>query len=123
MIISTFILACWIVFMLVGLASAILARRKLAGSWSGQVAIKEGHELITTGLYRSVRTPSYSGVLLMALGSVLFLGTLGAVIGFLTIVPGVILKLRDEEKILAGHCGRDYASYRQHSKALTPFLW
>ncbi len=120
---STVVSALTIVLMVGGLIIAIAARRTLAGNWSGQVAIKEGHELITVGLYRYLRNPIYSGILIMTLGTALFFSTLSALIGFLIIVLGVCLKLSDEERILAEHFGSDYASYKQRSKALIPFLW
>ncbi len=105
-----------------GLIVAIAARRTLASNWSSQVAIKEGHELITRGLYRYVRNPIYTGNLLMALGTVLAFGTLGAVIGFIIVGFGFYLKISDEERILTRHFGAEYSSYRQHTKALIPFL-
>ena len=112
-----------VIFLIVGLVTAIAARRALAGNWSSQVAIKENHELITSGLYRYLRNPIYSGMLLMVLGTVLSFGTLSACIGFFVILLGMILKLRGEERILSEHFGREYDAYKQHSKALIPFVW
>ncbi len=112
-----------VIFLVAGLVIAITARRALAGNWSSQVAIKEGHELITSGLYRYIRNPIYSGMLLMVLGSVLSFGTLSACIGFVVVLAGMVLKLRGEERILSEHFGREYAAYKQHSKALIPFVW
>lgn len=48
-----------------GLIVAVVARRMLAGNWSGAVALKKDHELITTGFYQYVRHPIYAGMLLM----------------------------------------------------------
>jgi len=112
-----------IVLLVGGLVIAIVARRTLASNWSGQVAIKQGHELVTTGLYSCVRNPIYTGILLMALGTALSLDTLSAGIGFLVITLAAYLKLSDEERILARHFGTEYSSYKQRTKALIPFLW
>jgi protein-S-isoprenylcysteine O-methyltransferase Ste14 len=106
-----------------GLIVAIMARRTLAGNWSRGVVIKEGHELISTGLYRCVRHPIYSGVLLMVLGTALSFGTLSACIGFLIIVFAFVLKLRAEEMILTDHFSDEYLAYKRRTNALVPFVW
>lgn len=111
-----------VIFLVAGLVIAIAARRALAGNWSSQVAIKEGHELIRSGLYRYVRNPIYSGMLLMVLGTVLSFGNLSAWTGFVVILLGMVLKLKGEERMLTEHFGRDYDAYKQHSKALIPFV-
>lgn len=110
-------------FVLAGLIIAILARRGLADNWSREVAIKQDHELITTGLYRYVRNPIYSGILLMTLGTALSFGTLSACVGLLIVLLGIYLKLHDEESILTEHFGSQYESYRKQTKALIPFVW
>ncbi len=112
-----------VVFAVAGLIVAVIARKTLAGNWSREVAIKEGHELITTGLYRHVRNPIYSGILLMTLGTALSFGTLSAVIGFLIVMLAIWLKLCGEEKILAQHFSEEYLAYKKHTKALIPFVW
>ena len=106
-----------------GLIVAIAARRTLAGNWSSEVAIKAGHELITSGLYSYVRNPIYAGILIMALGTALSFGTASAAIGYLIVVLGVYLKYSDEERILVRHFGSQYTSYKEHTRALIPFLW
>src|ERR1041385_6178841 len=106
-----------------GLVVAIAARHTLAGNWSGVVAFKEDHELITTGPYQYVRHPIYTGMLLMILGTALSLATLGAAIGFLIILAGVLLKLKQEEMLLTQHFAQDYLSYKKHTRTLLPFIW
>lgn len=112
-----------VILLIAGLIVAILARRTIARNWSGQVALKKDHELITTGLYQYVRHPIYTGMLLMIFGTALSLGTLGAGIGFPIILFGFLLKLHQEEILMAEHFGEEYVSYKQRTKALIPFLW
>lgn len=112
-----------VILLSAGLVVAIVARRTLAKNWSGAVALKEDHELITTGLYQYVRHPIYTGMLLMILGTALSLATLGAAIGFLIIVVGVLLKLKQEEALLTQHFAQDYLSYKKHTRTLIPFIW
>ena len=57
-----------------GVAIAIWARWHLGTNWSGVVTLKEGHELIRTGPYRTIRHPIYTGILLAFLGTAVALG-------------------------------------------------
>jgi protein-S-isoprenylcysteine O-methyltransferase Ste14 len=110
-----------VLFAITGLVIATAARRTLAGNWSGAVVIKDGHGLITKDLYRYVRNPIYSGILLTVLGTALSYGTLGVVVGFLVIVLSIWLKLHDEETILTKRLSGQYLAYKESTKALIPF--
>ena len=112
-----------IVFAVTGLVIAIVARRTLAGNWSRAVAFKEDHELITTGLYHYVRNPIYTGILLMLLGTALFVGTPSAGIGFLIMVLAIWFKLRAEEELLSKHFPGEYPAYKNRTKALIPYVF
>ena len=111
------------ILLIAGLVVALIARRTLAENWSAAVALKKDHELITTGLYHYVRHPIYTGMLLMVLGTALLLGTLGACIGFLIILLGIWLKLKEEEALLAEHFPGEYSSYKNRTRILIPFIW
>lgn len=112
-----------IVLAIAGLAIAIAARRALGSNWSGSVAIKTDHALITSGLYCYVRHPIYTGVLTMATGAALSFGTLGACLGLPLVVLSLVFKLRDEERILSQYFPQEYPAYKQRTKALIPFIW
>jgi protein-S-isoprenylcysteine O-methyltransferase Ste14 len=112
-----------VILLIAGLTVAITARHTLARNWSGAVALKADHELITTGLYQYVRHPIYTGMLLMILGTALSVATIGAAIGFLIILVGVLLKLKQEEALLTKHFAQDYLSYKKRTRTLIPFIW
>ena len=52
-----------------GIGFAIWARLHLGRYWSGIITLKEGHKVITTGPYRWVRHPIYTGWLAGMFGS------------------------------------------------------
>ena len=106
-----------------GLIIAIMARHTLAGNWSNSVALKKNHELITTGLYGYVRHPIYTGMLMMFLGTALSFGTLGAAMGFLVILIGILFKLKEEEALMTEHFAGQYKAYKEHTRTLIPFIW
>ena len=96
----------------------VLGRR-----FSGLVAIQPGHELVTTGIYRVVRNPSYLGMMVTALGwALVFRSGVGLVLAALTLVP-VIGRIRAEEKLLASEFGPAWDAYKARTWRLVPFVY
>lgn len=106
-----------------GLAVALWARFTLAGNWSGMVTLKEGHELVMRGPYRWVRHPIYTGILVMYLGSAVAVGRLCGLLGFLLMLAGFWIKLRQEEALMSRVFPQAYPAYRRRVKALVPFVF
>jgi protein-S-isoprenylcysteine O-methyltransferase Ste14 len=90
---------------------------------SRTVQVEEGQKVISTGPYRLVRHPMYSGAILMLLFTPLALGSWWALPGFLLLIPLIVLRLLNEEKMLC----RDlpgYPDYCLHTRSrLLPLLW
>ncbi len=108
----------------VGCLFAIWARIHLGRYWSGLVVLKEGHKLITTGPYRFVRHPLYTGWLTGMLGSAVVAGTGDAFVGFVIMTVAMINKLRREEALLATEFGDEYREFQQSVPAtLIPFVY
>ena len=105
-----------------GLAVTLWARSTLGANWSSEVAFKKGHELIRKGPYRFVRHPIYSGLLLMCLGSAIPVGELRSWLGFVLLVAGFWIKLRQEERLMLRHFPDQYPAYRKEVKAVVPFV-
>ena len=105
-----------------GIAFTIWARVVIASNWSANVTIKEGHELVTSGPYRLVRHPIYTGLLLALAGTAIAFGTLGALLSLPLFLVGFWLKLRIEERFMRHQFGAAYDAYAARTKALIPFL-
>jgi len=73
----------------------------LGTNWSGVVTLKNNHELIRKGLYRWIRHPIYTGILLAMIGTALIKGHLRGWLGFLVVWAAFYFKARREE----GSCG------------------
>ncbi len=96
----------------------VLGRR-----FSGLVAIQKGHRLVTDGIYRTIRNPSYLGLLISVFGwGLAFRSVLGLVLAAL-FIPPLIGRMHSEEALLARHFGADYDAYRARSWRLIPGLY
>jgi protein-S-isoprenylcysteine O-methyltransferase Ste14 len=96
----------------------VLGRR-----FSGLVAIQEGHELETGGLYRVIRHPSYLGLLLGLFGwALVFRSGIGVLVSLL-LIPPLVARMNSEESLLESEFGDRYADYRRRTWRLLPFLY
>jgi len=105
-----------------GVGFAIWARIYLGRNWSSAPAVKEDHELVTTGPYAYVRHPIYTGLILTALGTALT-GTIFG-IGVLIVAAGVFFRrIGKEEHIMLELFPDAYPAYQARTKKLIPWVW
>jgi protein-S-isoprenylcysteine O-methyltransferase Ste14 len=96
----------------------VLGRR-----FSGLVAIQEGHELETDGLYGVIRHPSYLGGLVCLAGWVL---VFRCGVGLLLVAGGLwltITRIDVEEVLLASEFGPAWEEYRKRTWRLVPWVY
>jgi protein-S-isoprenylcysteine O-methyltransferase Ste14 len=105
-----------------GFALAVWARRHLGRNWGMPMSFKEGHELVTTGPYRYVRHPIYTGMLLALLGTVLVNGPVW-LLALVGMAIYCVYSARTEESLMLQQFPEQYAGYRRHTKAIVPFLY
>jgi len=95
----------------------------LGHRFSGLVAIQPGHTLVTTGVYRVIRHPSYLGLLVNSLGWALaFRSGVGVLLTVLTIPP-LLARIRAEEALLHSQFGSEYDAYRARTSRLIPGVY
>jgi protein-S-isoprenylcysteine O-methyltransferase Ste14 len=114
------LLCMGVLLMICGFSFAIWARRHLGRYWSSRVTLKQGHQVVDSGPYSIVRHPIYSGLLLSLAGTVLTIGTVQSLCGYVVIVLALALKMAAEERLLITHLGQAYQDYRKRVKALIP---
>lgn len=68
---------------------------------SATIEVGKGQTVISTGPYALVRHPMYGGGLLMLLGTPLALGSWWGFLAYIPMVPALIWRLLDEERLLA----------------------
>jgi protein-S-isoprenylcysteine O-methyltransferase Ste14 len=110
-----------LVIFLLGLALAVWARVFLGRNWGMPMSEKADPELVTTGPYRTVCHPIYSGIILAMIGTTLAVSLywliavalLGAYFGYSAVM---------EERYMAGRFPDSYPPYKNSTKMLVPFI-
>lgn len=105
-----------------GVTLAIWARWNLGQNWSARVGLKVGHELIRSGPYARLRHPIYSGMLLAAIGTALFIGEWRGLLAVLIVAVVHSLKAKREEALMLATFGDQYRQYRHETGFLLPKL-
>ena len=105
-----------------GLLFAGWARWHLGRNWSGEVTVKEGHMLVTSGPYRWVRHPIYTGLLLALIGNALAIGSARGFVGAALILAGFMIKLSVEEARMR-ETFADYEAYARRTARLIPGVY
>jgi protein-S-isoprenylcysteine O-methyltransferase Ste14 len=89
-----------------------------------QVMTSADQPVITSGPYRFVRHPGYTGVLLVVVGSGLVAGNWLGLGGWTLLVAVPLLyRIHVEEIALLAALGDRYRAYAAHHKRLVPLIW
>ncbi|MHB1277722.1 MAG: methyltransferase family protein [Bacteroidia bacterium] len=111
-------------FFIVGMTLRWIAILSLGKSFTVQVAVKQDQSLKTNGVYRYIRHPSYTGLLLYYLGlGLLQHNWISFLILFILPLIAILNRIAYEENLLNSHFGRDYTNYSGKSKKLIPWLY
>jgi protein-S-isoprenylcysteine O-methyltransferase Ste14 len=107
-----------------GLGLRIWAVRELGRFFKLTVVVQPDHHVVATGPYRTVRHPSYTGLLMIEVGLGIMLGTwLSLPATLLPPLIGVSLRIRREEHVLARELGDPYREYMERTHRLVPGVW
>jgi len=87
------------------------------------IEVSEGQRVISTGPYAWIRHPMYAAGLLMLAGIPLALGSGWSALLVLVLLPALIWRLRDEERLLARNLP-EYIEYQRNVHyRLIPLIW
>jgi protein-S-isoprenylcysteine O-methyltransferase Ste14 len=107
-----------------GEAMRVWAKVALGRYFTYTVQTSADQPVITSGPYRFVRHPSYSGLLLMALGlGALWDNWLSLAAITVGVFAGLAYRISVEEKALLRELGDRYAAFAADRKRLIPFVW
>jgi protein-S-isoprenylcysteine O-methyltransferase Ste14 len=90
---------------------------------SAVVEVSAGQRVVSTGPYRHVRHPMYAGALLLLLATPPALGSLAALPAVLALAGAIVVRLRDEERLLSEALPGYGAYCRVVRYRLVPRVW
>lgn len=106
----------------VGLGFAVWARVHLGRNWGTPMTQKVDPELVTSGPYRLVRHPIYSGILLAGIGTAIGLSWSWLVaVGLAAIY--FVYSATVEERYMAEQFPEAYPEYKHDTKMLVPYIF
>jgi protein-S-isoprenylcysteine O-methyltransferase Ste14 len=79
-------------------------------------------KLVTSGIYKHIRHPQYTGLLLLSLGMLIEWATLPMLIMFPVMIIMYVRLAKKEEKDLLREFGEDYKRYVKSTKMFIPFI-
>jgi protein-S-isoprenylcysteine O-methyltransferase Ste14 len=112
------------ILLISGTTFRLYAIHALGNYFSSTVQIKEEHKIISTGPYRFLRHPSYTGAYMAMLGSAVFLQSLAGIFIFgFGMLFAYHLRIKTEEQTLTQKFTKEYLSYAQRTYKMFPFIW
>jgi protein-S-isoprenylcysteine O-methyltransferase Ste14 len=113
--------------MYINIACAIIALTMILNGWYNIYkkywSKKTGTgSLVKTGIYKYIRHPQYTGLLLLSLGMMIEWATLPLIILYPVMVFMYVRLAKREEKDMLGEFGDEYRKYMKSTKMFIPFV-
>lgn len=99
-----------------GIALRLWAYVYLGRFFSIFLTIQKGHRLITDNIYGRVRHPSYTGLLVRALGWVLVFRSLFGLAAWSVLLVFIIRRIRHEENVLKSEFDQEWEEYGRRTR-------
>lgn len=98
--------------------------KQIGRNWSVTLELREGHQLITDGLYARMRHPMYTSFFLWAIGQALLLPNwLVGLAGLCAVGLLYALRVWREETMMQQAFGEEYTAYCKATPRLIPRFW
>jgi protein-S-isoprenylcysteine O-methyltransferase Ste14 len=95
----------------------------LGRNWSPSLQLREGHELVTEGVYRYVRHPMYASEWLWSIAQALLLQNwVAGWAGLALFTPLYVMRVPREEQMMLDRFGAEYRSYMNRTGRIVPQL-
>lgn len=121
---SGFLLLCGGVLFVSGLGLRWMAVRSLGDSFTVQISVHSEQQLQTSGVYRLIRHPSYTGLLMYNVGLGLIQHNwICLLVLFILPLIAVLNRIAFEEKVLKNHFNELYVRYSSRTRRLIPWVY
>ena len=112
-----------VLMFIVGLAISVSAQVTMNKNYSWTLEIREGHTLVTSGMFRYVRHPVYLGGFTRIIAIPVFTASLpGFVLGLLSLIV-LNYRIGLEEGMLIEEFGEEYEWYKERTWRLFPYIY
>jgi protein-S-isoprenylcysteine O-methyltransferase Ste14 len=101
---------------IVGVALRVWAFVYLGRLFSVFLTIQEGHRLLTDNIYKYVRHPSYTGLLVRSVGLAVVFRSLVGLIACIALLVFLIKRIRHEERVLKSEFGVEWEAYERRTR-------
>jgi protein-S-isoprenylcysteine O-methyltransferase Ste14 len=89
-----------------------------------RIRVQPGHQVVTSGPYRYVRHPSYTGIAMVLAGIALASGDVWSLLAVAALGgAGLAVRIRAEERQLTQALGAEYERFAAGRKRLVPGVW
>ncbi|MGO1058332.1 isoprenylcysteine carboxylmethyltransferase family protein [Planococcus sp. FY231025] len=96
----------------------------LKAQFTRHVTVREGDEIVSSGPYRKLRHPLYTGLLFIAIGMPLyFTSPIAAVVGGALMIWALLKRIDYEEKLLVEKFGAEYEHWMKQRARLIPYVY
>jgi protein-S-isoprenylcysteine O-methyltransferase Ste14 len=106
-----------------GTSLQLWAMRSMGQWYTPRVAILEGHQLVSTGPYRWLRHPAYTGIMAAGTGFSAAFGFWTGLLYFPAGLPVVLRRMDAEERLLAEEFGEEYRAMMDRTWRLLPYVY
>ncbi len=107
----------------IGFTILFVAMGTLWWSHSPTLVIREGHQLITHGIYRFMRHPMYLGAITVCISVPVYASSLYGLLIMSALSPVFLNRIKIEERLLTDEFGDAYRAYMGTAKRLIPFIY
>lgn len=96
----------------------------LKSQFTRHVTVRQGDTIVSSGPYRKLRHPLYTGLFLIGIGMALyFTSPLAAVVGGLLLAFALNKRMRHEEALLIEKFGTEYEEWMKRRARLIPYIY
>lgn len=99
------------------------SHKDLGRNWSATLEIREGHHVVDSGVYKYVRHPMYSAILILVIIQALLLNNyIAGLSGLVSFGLLYTLRVKNEEKMMLSEFGDEYEQYMKKTKRIIPYI-
>ena len=107
----------------VGLWLLWRAHAALGPYWSDSLQLRQGHPLVTSGIYRHIRHPMYAFGWLLGIAQALLLQNwIAGLSGLVSFAPLYVSRVPREEQMMLDQFGEEYRAYMSRTGRIIPRL-